>query len=112
MKQEVNSLTKVEKPHLNLLEMMQSRIDGFEPMKRIARITNASAGFLRSFRDGNQKIARAFEKGADDYIMKSLFLHRIGGGESRRPCTGGGVTWSVPREPYVLRDLTINYGNV
>ena len=48
VKQEVNSLTRVEKPHLNLLEMMQSRIDGFEPMKRIARITNAPAGFLRS----------------------------------------------------------------
>ena len=30
VKQEVNSLTKVEKPHLNLLEMMQSRIDGFD----------------------------------------------------------------------------------
>ena len=47
VKQEVNSLTKVEKPHLNLLEMMQSGIDGSEPMKCIARITNAPAGFLR-----------------------------------------------------------------
>ena len=48
VKQEVNSLTKVEKPHVNLLEMVLPGIDRFELIKRIARITNAQAVFLRS----------------------------------------------------------------
>ncbi len=34
------------------------------------RADHHCAGGLPSFRDGNQNIARAFEKGADDYIMK------------------------------------------
>ena len=48
VKQEVNSLTKVEKPHLNLLAMVLPGIGRFELIRRIARITNALAVFLRS----------------------------------------------------------------
>ena len=101
-------LIEVEKPDLILLDLMLPGADGIELMKPIFQITDAPIIFL-SGRDGERDIVRAFETGADDYIVKPFspteLAARIEAVLRRRAASDR----SRPREPYALGDLTINY---
>ena len=66
---EVLHLIEQEKPHLVLLDMVLPGTDGIELMKRISEITDAPVIFLTG-RGGDQIVERAFEAGADDYMVK------------------------------------------
>ena len=101
-------LIKVEKPDLILLDLMLPGADGIELMKPIFQITDAPVIFL-SGRDGERDIVRAFEAGADDYIVKPFspteLAARIEAVLRRRAASDRSRT----HEPYALGDLTINY---
>ncbi len=56
-------------PHLVLLNLVLPRVDGFELMQRI-RDDSDVAVIILSGRGRGQDIARAFELGADDYVVK------------------------------------------
>ena len=101
-------LIEVEKPDLILLDLMLPGADGIELMKRIFQITDAPVIFL-SGRDGERDVVRAFEAGADDYIVKPFspteLAARIEAVLRRRAASDRSRT----HEPYALDDLTINY---
>ena len=101
-------LIEVEKPDLVLLDLMLPGADGIELMKRIFQITDAPVIFL-SGRDGERDVVRAFEAGADDYIVKPFspteLAARIEAVLRRRAASDRSRT----HEPYALGDLTINY---
>ena len=101
-------LIAVEKPDLILLDLMLPGTDGIELMKRIFQITDAPVIFL-SGRDGERDVVRAFEAGADDYIVKPFspteLAARIEAVLRRRAASDRSRT----HEPYALGDLTINY---
>ena len=101
-------LIEVEKPDLILLDLMLPGADGIELMKRIFQITDAPVIFL-SGRDGERDVVRAFEAGADDYIVKPFspteLAARIEAVLRRRAASDRSRT----HEPYALGDLTINY---
>ena len=105
---EVLHLIEVEKPDLILLDLMLPGADGIELMKPIFQITDAPVIFL-SGRDGERDVVRAFETGADDYIVKPFspteLAARIEAVLRRRAASDRSRT----HEPYALGDLTINY---
>ena len=101
-------LIEVEKPDLILLDLMLPGADGIELMKPIFQITDAPVIFL-SGRDGERDVVKAFEAGADDYIVKPFspteLAARIEVVLRRRAASDRSRT----HEPYALGDLTINY---
>ena len=105
---EVLHLIEQEKPHLVLLDMMLPGTDGIELMTRISEMTDAPVIFLAG-QGGDQIVARAFEAGADDYMVKPFspteLAARIEAVLRRRAAPDR----TKEREPYVLEDLTVNY---
>ena len=105
---EAERLVKMEKPHLVLLDAALSGAGGFELMRRIVEVGDVPVIFL-SGRDGDQIVARAFEMGADDYIVKPFspteLLARVEAVLRRQAAS----TRTNTREPYLLGDLTIDY---
>ena len=95
---------KDEIPQLVLLDLMLPGMDGFELMELITSSTEAPVIFV-SGRSDDQYLARAFEMGAADYMVKPFspteLLTRIGAALRR--------TRSRHTEPYRLKDLTVDY---
>ena len=105
---EVERLVKMEKPHLVLLDAALSGAEGFELMRRIVEVDGVPVIFL-SGGGGDQIVARAFEMGAADYIVKPFspteLLARVEAVLRRQAAS----TQTKTREPYLLGDLTIDY---
>ena len=101
-------LIEVEKPHLVLLDMMLPGTNGIELMRRISEITDAPIIFLSGY-GGDEVVARAFEAGADDYMVKPFSPTELAArieAVLRRRSASDRIR---AREPYVLGDLTVNY---
>ncbi len=98
-------LVKEEKPHLVLMDLMLPEKYGIELMREILEITDVPVIFLSAYGQ-DDFIARAFDMGAVDYVVKPFspteLTARIGAALRRREV-------SRPSEPYVLGDLTIDY---
>lgn len=106
--EDVDRLIVKEGPHLVLLDMMLPGFDGIDLMKDILEKSALPVIFLSAYGQENL-IARAFETGAADYVVKpfsptelaarikSVLRQRSGIGYPRRP------------ENYVMDDLVINY---
>ena len=105
---DVDRLIAEEAPHLVLLDMMLPGFDGIDLMKDILAKSALPVIFLSAYGQENL-IARAFETGASDYVVKpfsptelvarimSVLRQRAGAGYPGQP------------ENYVLEDLVINY---
>ena len=106
--EEVPSLIEAHKPHLVLLDLMLPGTDGFELMQETLAKADVPVIFLSAYGQ-DQIIARAFEMGAADYMVKPFspteLMARIRAALRKR--AGADMTGLL--EPYVLRDLTINY---
>ena len=98
-------LIQDETPELVLLDVVMPGTDGFELMERIAGATDAPVIFVSGRRD-DRHLARAFEMGAADYVVKPFspveLLTRIRAALRRR-------AQSQHAEPYRLKDLTVDY---
>ncbi len=98
-------LVEAEKPELVLLDLMLPGTDGIELLKEILDVVDVPVIFLSAY-GREEVIARAFEMGAVDYVVKPFspteLAARIKSALRRR------VTVE-PSEPYVLGDLTIDY---
>ena len=101
-------LIEVEKPDLILLDLMLPGTDGIELMKSIFEIADAPVIFLSGY-DGERDVVRAFEAGADDYIVKPFSPTELAArieAVLRRRAASERIR---AREPYVLGDLTVDY---
>ena len=99
-------LVEEEKPDLVILDLMLPGIDGIELMKDILAAGDLPVIFLSAY-GREEVIARAFDMGAVDYVVKPFspteLAARIRAALRRRAA-------SEPSEPYVLGDLAIDYG--
>ena len=98
-------LVAEEKPDLVLLDLMLPGTDGIELMKDILAAGDAPVIFVSAY-GRDEVIARAFDMGAVDYVVKPFspteLAARIRAALRKRAA-------SEPSEPYVLGDLTIDY---
>ena len=97
-----------ERPHLVLLDLMLPGTDGIALMRDILDMADVPVIFLSAY--GQEEIiARAFEKGADDYVVKPFspteLVARIKAALRKREAP----EWAEPSEPYVFGELTIDY---
>ena len=106
--EEVPRLLEAEKPHLVLLDLMLPGTDGIELMKSIFDIADVPVIFLSVYGQ-DDVIARAFDMGAADYVVKPFspteLAARIRAALRRR----GATARPEPTGPYVLGELTIDY---
>ena len=95
-------LVEEEKPDLVLLDLMLPGTDGIELMKDILTAGDVPVIFLSAY-GRDELIARAFDMGAVDYVVKPFspteLAARIRAALRKRAAS----------EPYVLGDLTIDY---
>ncbi len=101
----VPRLLEEERPHLVLLDLMLPGVDGVDLMKDMMSTGDVPVIFVSAYGQ-NQLVARAFEMGADDYVVKPFspteLVARIRAVLRRR-------TTSEPSIPYLVGELTINY---
>ncbi|MXZ90087.1 MAG: response regulator [Chloroflexi bacterium] len=103
--QEALYLMQEERPRLALLDLVFPDADGIELMRDILRIADLPVIFLSAY-GRDDTIARAFELGAVDYVVKPFspteLAARIGAALRRREV-------AEPLEPYVRGSLVIDY---
>ena len=103
--EEALRLVAEEKPDLVLLDLMLPGTDGIELMKDILAAGDVPVIFVSAY-GRDELIARAFDMGAVDYVVKPFspteLAARIRAALRKRAA-------SEPSEPYVLGDLTIDY---
>ena len=102
---EVLWLLEEHKPHLVLLDLMLPGINGIELMRDIVEERDVPVIFVSAYGQ-DQLIARAFDMGAADYVVKPFSLTelvaRIKAALRRREA-------AEPTAPYVVGDLVIDY---
>ena len=102
---DVPRLMEKEKPHLVLLDLMLPGADGIELMQDIMNTGNIPVIFVSAYGQ-DRLVARAFEMGADDYVVKPFspteLVARIRAVLRRRAA-------SEPTVLYVTGDLIIDY---
>ena len=98
-------LMEEEKPHLVLLDLMLPRMDGMDLMGQMRSLADVPIIFVSAYGQ-DHLVAKAFELGADDYVVKPFsateLTARIGAALRRRHNP-------EPLDPYVLGDLIIDY---
>ena len=103
--EEALRLMESEQPQLALLDLMLPGADGIELMQAILAVADVPVIFLSVY-GREEVVARAFEQGADDYVVKPFspteLAARIGAALRRRAAAG-------PQEPYVLGDLAVDF---
>ena len=103
--EEALRLVEEQRPHLVLLDLVLPGTDGIDLMKDIAETRDVPVIFLSAYGQ-DQLIARAFDMGAADYVVKPFspteLSARIRAALRRREAP-------KPSEPFVLGDLTIDY---
>ena len=106
--EEALSLVEANDPHLVLLDLMLPGTDGIELMRGILDMADVPVIFLSAYGQ-EETIARAFENGADDYVVKPFspteLVARIKAALRKREAP----EWAEPSEPYVLGELAIDY---
>ena len=106
--EEALRILESDRPRLVLLDLMLPGSDGIELMKSILDIAAVPVIFLSAY-GRDEIIARAFEAGATDYMVKPFspteLVARVRGALRRRMASSTGE----PSEPFVLGDLVINY---
>ncbi len=106
--EEALRILESDRPRLVLLDLMLPGSDGIELMKSILDIADVPVIFLSAY-GRDEIIARAFEAGATDYMVKPFspteLVARVRGALRRRSASSTGE----PSEPFVLGDLVIDY---
>jgi len=103
--QNVLPLMKDERPHLALLDLRLPGTDGIELMAEITAMADVPVIFISAYGQ-DELIARAFEEGAEDYVVKPFSATELG---ARIKAALRRRAVSEPAEPYVMGDLVIDY---
>ena len=106
--EDVPRLMEEEKPHLVLLDLLLPGSNGIDLMKTILETADVPVIFLSVYGE-DETIARAFDMGASDYVVKPFspteLAARIRAALRRR----AGPEWADPSEPYSLGELHVDY---
>ena len=106
--EEALRLVEEDKPQLALLDLMLPGSDGIELMRDILEMADVPVIFLSAY-GRDELIARAFDMGAADYVVKPFspteLAARIRAALRRREAP----EQAEPTEPYTLGDLEIDY---
>ena len=103
--QDALALMKEERPHLALLDLRLPGTDGIELMAEITAMADVPVIFISAYGQ-DELIARAFEEGAEDYVVKPFSATELG---ARIKAALRRRAVSEPTEPYVKGDLVIDY---
>ena len=103
--EEALRLIDEERPQLALLDLMLPGAEGFELMERILRMVNVPVIFLSTY-GGDELVARAFDLGAVDYVVKPFSPTELTA-RIRAALRRQANPW--PWEPYILKDLFIDF---
>ena len=106
--QEALRLMAENRPRLVLLDMVLPGVEGIDLMDELIAVADVPVVFLSAY-GGDHVIARAFEMGAADYLVKPFssteLVVRVGAVLRRQ----ASPYRSDPAEPYVRDGLTIDY---
>ena len=99
---EIPDLVRTERPQLVLLDLMLPGTDGIELMAEVAELSDLPVIFISGY-GRDETIARAFEAGAADYIVKPCSATEL------TARVGAALRARAGTEPFVLGDLVIDY---
>ena len=106
--EEALRIVQSDRPRLVLLDLMLPGSDGIELMQSILNVAEVPVIFLSAY-GRDEVIARAFEAGAADYMVKPFspteLVARVRGALRRRLAPSA----AEPLEPFVLGDLVIDH---
>ena len=103
--QEVLRLVDEHKPDLVLLDLVLPQTDGIDLMTDILETADLPVIFLSAY-GRDELIAKAFDKGAVDYVVKPFSPTEL---TARIRAALRARTDTEPTEPYVLGDLIVDY---
>ena len=99
---EIADLIRAERPKLVLLDLMLPGTDGIELMNEVAELSDLPVIFISGY-GRDETIARAFEAGAADYIVKPFSATEL------NARVGAALRAHAGAEPFVLEALAIDY---
>ena len=99
---EIAGLIRTEKPQLVLLDLMLPGADGIELMDKVPELSDLPVIFISGY-GRDETIARAFESGAADYIVKPFSPTEL------TARVGAALRSRAGPEPFVLGELIIDY---
>ena len=103
--QDALALVQDERPHLALLDLRLPGTDGIELMAEITTMVDVPVIFISAYGQ-DELIARAFEEGAEDYVVKPFSVTELG---ARIKAALRRRAVSEPAEPYVMGDLVVDF---
>ncbi len=106
--EDVDRLIAEREPHLVLLDMMLPGVDGIDLMREILGKTALPVIFLSAYGQENV-IAKAFDTGAADYVVKPFSPTELAARIRSVLRQRAGIGYLGQPENYVLADLVINY---
>ncbi len=98
----VAELIRTERPQLVLLDLVLPGADGIDLMERIPELSDLPVIFISAY-GRDETIARAFESGAADYIVKPFSPTEL------TARVGAALRGRSPAAPFVLDGLVVDY---
>ena len=113
----VRRLIGERRPHLVLLDLMLPEIDGMELMEQLPALRDLPVIFISAY-GGDQRVAKALELGAHDYIAKPFsptelvariknVLRRVTAARELQPEPTGPLSWGELRLDFAERRATL-----
>ena len=106
--EDVPRLMAEEPPRLVLLDLVLPGSDGIELMERVREIADVPVIFLSAYGQ-DEVIARAFDEGAADYVVKPFSPTELAARIRAALRKRGAPELAEPSRPYVRGDLTVDY---
>ena len=106
--EDVPRLMAEEPPRLVLLDLVLPGSDGIELMERVREIADVPVIFLSAYGQ-DEVIARAFDEGAADYVVKPFSPTELAARIRAALRQRGAPELAEPSRPYVRGDLTVDY---
>ena len=106
--EEVSRLMREEAPQLVLLDLVLPGSDGIELMQQVREIADVPVIFLSAYGQ-DEVIARAFDLGAADYVVKPFSPTELAARIRAALRKRAAPELAEPAQPYVRGELTIDY---
>ena len=103
--QEALRLMEEQRPHLVLLDLVLPGVDGIDLMSQMLKVVDVPVIFISAY-GRDELIARAFEMGAADYVVKPFSPTEL---SARIRAALRSREVSEPPPPYQLGELSIDY---